>query len=57
MKTLTDEQKNEIRNFAYLVLTINPFISEKILYKNIINFAKNKKMPVTAVKKYLKESE
>lgn len=57
MKTLTDEQKNEIYGFSYVVLTVNPFISEKELYKKIIHFAKSKKMPVLAVKKYLKESE
>ena len=57
MKALTDEQKNEIYGFLYIVLTVNPFISEKEFYKKIIHFAKSRKMPITAVKKLLKESE
>lgn len=57
MKVLTDEQLNELYGFSYVVLSVNPFISEKEFYKKIINFAKSKKMPITAVKEYLKESE
>ena len=57
MKALTDEQKNDIYGFTYVVLTVNPFISAKDFYKKIIHFAKSKKMPITAVKKLLKESE
>ena len=57
MKTLTDEQINDIYGFSYVVLTVNPFISEKEFYKKIIHFAKSRKMPISAVKKYLKESE
>lgn len=57
MKILTDEQKNELYGFSYVVLTVNPFISEKEFYKKIIHFAKSKKMPIAAVKKLLKESE
>jgi hypothetical protein len=57
MKILTDEQKNELYGFSYVVLTVNPFINEKDFYKEIIKFAKRKNMPIEAVKKYLKESE
>lgn len=57
MKALTDEQINDIYGFTYVVLTVNPFISEKDFYKKIIHFAKARKMPISAVKKYLKESE
>jgi len=32
-------------------------ICEKDFYKKIINFAKNKKMPITSVKKYLEEQD
>lgn len=57
MKTLTDEQKNELYGFTYVILSVNPFIGEKELYKKVKHFAKNKKMPMAAVKKILKESE
>lgn len=57
MKILTDEQKNELYGFSYVVLTVNPFISEKEFYKKIIHFAKSKKMSIAAVKKLLKERE
>lgn len=57
MKQLTDEQKNELYGFSYIVLTVNPFISEKEFYKKIIHFAKSKKMPIKAVKDYIKDGD
>lgn len=57
MKTLTEEQKNDIYGFSYVVLTVNPFISKEDFYKKIINFAKSKKMPIKSVKKYLEEED
>lgn len=57
MKQLTAEQQNEIYGFVYLVLSINPFISEHLLYKKVMHFAKARKMPIKAVKEYLKRGE
>ena len=57
MKQLTDDQKNEIYGFTYVVLTVNPFISEKDFYKKILHFAKSRKMPIKAVKEYIKDGE
>lgn len=57
MKILTDDQKNDLYGFSYVVLSVNPFISEKEFYKKILHFAKSRKMPIAAVKKYIKESK
>lgn len=57
MKQLTTEQKNELYNFSYVVLFVRPFISEKELNKVLLHFAKSKKMPIKAVKEYLKRGE
>lgn len=57
MKQLTTEDKNDLYNFSYVVLSFNPFISEKELKKKLLHFAKSKKMPIKAVKEYLKEDE
>ena len=57
MKQLTDEQKADIYGFVYIILSVNPFISEKLLYKKVLNFAKSRKMPIKAVKEYLKRGD
>lgn len=54
MKQLTAEQQNELYGFSYVVLTVNPFISEKEFHKKVLHFAKSKKMPIKAVKELLK---
>lgn len=57
MKQLTAEQINDLHNFSYVVLCINPFISDKELNKKLLHFAKSEKMPIKAVKELLKGSE
>ena len=57
MKQLTAEQQNYLYGFTYVVLSVNPFISEKEFYKKVLHFAKSKKMPIKAVKELLKGDE
>lgn len=57
MKQLTAEQQNDLYNFSYVVLFVKPFISKKEFTKTMLHFAKSKKMPIKAVKEYLKEGE
>lgn len=57
MKQLTPKQKLDIYGFLYVVLSVHPVISEAELYKKLLHFAKSEKMPIKAVKEFLKRGE